>query len=126
MKRFFYAFGFFCLLASLSGCLYGQCINGPCSLERKRMLNSIKPYSDYWVKDGMTQESRLRDWVDCGGQSNGNFSLDRSKRIPGESSETFRTRLEFDFQVCMIRHGYHYTGDCSSEYMRSRPLCGSR
>jgi hypothetical protein len=25
----------------------------------------------------------------------------------------------------MIRAGYHYTGNCSSEYMKSQPLCGA-
>jgi len=84
---------------------------------------SIKPYLHYWEKPGMTQERRMQDWVACGGQGNGNFSLDTKKRLPGESSDAFRTRLEFEFQRCMIRSGYRYTGDCSSEYMKVRPLC---
>lgn len=28
----------------------------------------VKPYIDYWEKEGMTKESRLNDWVVCGGQ----------------------------------------------------------
>lgn len=89
------------------------------------MIKSIKPYIAYWQKEGMTEGSRLRDWVACGGQENGNFSLGRNKRIPGESSDTFRTRLEHDFERCMLRNGYRYTGNCSSEYMKSQPLCGA-
>ncbi|SMB21535.1 putative transmembrane protein [Sterolibacterium denitrificans] len=86
---------------------------------------SIKPYITYWTKEGMTEDGRLRDWVACGGQENGNFSLDRKKRLQGESSDTFRTRLEHDFERCMLRSGYRYTGDCSSERMKSQPLCGA-
>ncbi|WP_334108806.1 hypothetical protein [Methylobacillus sp.] len=113
------------ILLLLSGCLYGQCLDGPCALEREKMIKSIKPYIAYWTKEEMTEESRLRDWVNCGGQENGNFSLDRKKRLPDESSDVFRMRLEHDFERCMLRIGYRYTGNCSSEYMKSQPLCGS-
>lgn len=85
----------------------------------------IKPYIAYWQKEGMTEESKLRDWMACGGQGNGGFSLHRNKRIPGESSDEFRDRLKHDFERCMIRSGYRYTGNCSSEYMQSQPLCGA-
>lgn len=53
----------------LSGCLYGQCMEGPCALERERMIKSIKPYIAYWQKEGITEESRLRDWMACGGDA---------------------------------------------------------
>ena len=75
---------------------------------------------DQLVADG----DRRADWVACGGQPNGQFSLDRRKQLPDESSRDFRTRLEFEFQRCMLRSGYRYTGNCSSEYTRARPLCG--
>ncbi|HMM55832.1 MAG TPA: hypothetical protein PKC23_12525 [Candidatus Desulfobacillus sp.] len=89
------------------------------------MIKNIKSYMEYWTKDGMTAESRVRDWVACGGQPNGNFGLDSRKRLPGEEYSNYRTRLEFEFQRCMIRNGYRYTGNCSSEYMKARPLCGA-
>lgn len=109
----------------LSGCLYGQCLDGPCALERERMIKSIKPYIAYWEKVGMTEESRLHDWVECGGHADGGFRLDRGKRKVDESTDTFQTRLEFEFQRCMIQCGYRYTGNCSSDYMKTRPLCGA-
>jgi len=49
------------LASLLSGCLYGQCIDGPCALERERMIKSIKPYLAYWQKEGMTEEGRRMD-----------------------------------------------------------------
>lgn len=109
----------------LSGCLYGQCLEGPCALEREKIIQSIKAYIEYWDKPGMTAEKRLEDWVACGGNKDGNFVLDRRKMLPNEDPSAFRTKSEFHFQRCMIRGGYRYTGDCTSEYMKARPLCGA-
>jgi len=88
---------------------------------------SIKPYIAYWQKEGMTEEERLADWVACGGMKDGGFGypLDPNARLSGESEREFMTRLDYAFQRCMIRSGYYYTGDCSSEYMKARPLCGA-
>ncbi len=85
----------------------------------------IKPYISYWQKDGMTEKSRLNDWVACGGLPDGSFALDRKKRLPDENSDTFRTRLEFEFQRCLLQNSYRYTGNCTSAYMKARPLCGA-
>ena len=109
----------------LSGCLYGQCLDGPCALERERMIKSIKPYIAYWHKEGMTEESRLNDWVACGGNNNGTFSWKVKEQFPGESDEQSSRRQRDEFQRCIMRSGYHYTGNCSSEYMKARPLCGA-
>ena len=88
---------------------------------------SIKPYIAYWQKEGMTEEERLADWVACGGMKDGGFGypLDPNARLSGESEQEFMTRLDHAFQRCMIRSDYHYTGNCSSEYMKARPLCGA-
>ncbi|MBN45209.1 MAG: hypothetical protein CMH23_01900 [Methylophaga sp.] len=96
------------------------------TIGRDEYLKSIKPYIAYWEKDGGSEKSRLEDWKACGGLPDGTFGLDRKKQFPDESNETFRTRLEFEFQRCMISDGYRYTGDCSSKYMQARPLCGAR
>lgn len=84
-----------------------------------------KPYRSLWAKNGTTEEARRTDWAACGGQANGNFGFDRSKRLPDESQDAFQERQESDFQRCIIQAGYHYTGDCSSAYMKARPLCGA-
>jgi len=86
---------------------------------------SIKPYIAYWQKEGMTEEGRLKDWMACGGSRDGGFGINIQDRLPGESRAASQERQKTDFQRCLLRAGYRYTGDCSSKYMRSRPLCGA-
>ncbi len=111
-----------CLILSMTACGIEPALSGKAFDDYQK---SIKPYIAYWEKPGITEESQLADWMACGGQPDGSFALDRKKRLPDESYDTFRTRLEFEFQRCMIGSGYLYTGDCSSKYMQSRPLCGA-
>lgn len=121
MKQLHLSWTTLCLSFLLAGCnMWVGLSDG-----RDDYLKSIKPYIAYWQKEGMTEESRLRDWVVCGGHPDGGFRFDRNKRLPSESSDEFQTRLGFEFQRCMLRSGYRYTGDCSSEYMKARPLCGA-
>jgi len=50
----------FCTVAAallLSGCL----------LEGAAPLRNLKPYGAQWVKEGVTKEKWLADWVQCGG-----------------------------------------------------------
>ena len=112
-----------CLICPLAGCgISGFWMTGDPSAGK-----DIKPYIAYWQKEGMTEEGRLKDWVACGGMKDGGFGypLDPNARLSGESEQEFMTRLDHAFQRCMIRSDYHYTGNCSSEYMKARPLCGA-
>jgi len=86
---------------------------------------SIKPYIAYWQKDGVTEEERLADWVACGGNENGTFSWKVKEQFSGESDEQTRTRQSFDFQRCVLRAGYRYTGNCSSDRAKTKPYCGA-
>tara|TARA_R110000851_G_scaffold254667_2_gene407250 strand:- start:3564 stop:3983 length:420 start_codon:yes stop_codon:yes gene_type:complete len=95
------------------------------TIGRDEYLKSIKPFIAYWEKNGMTEESRLEDWIACEGNENGTFSWKVERQLPNETDEATRTRQEYTFQRCMISSGYHYTGDCSSKYMQARPLCGA-
>lgn len=107
----------------LAGCgIGGHTMTG---MVLEKDLKSIKPYIAYWQKEGITEESRLRDWMACGGMRNGGFGIVSEDRLPGESMADATTRQQFAFQRCMLRSGYRYTGDCSSEYMKARPLCGA-
>ena len=56
----------FLLIVSLTGCFYGQCIDGPCSFERAKMIENIKPYGAHFIKEGVTREERRRDSWSCG------------------------------------------------------------
>lgn len=107
----------------LTGCGTQIALSGQA---REDYLKSIKPYIAYWEKSGTSDEKRRKDWLACGGQPNGNFGVTaKNHLLPGETESAARTRLESEFQRCMIRAGYRYTGDCSSDYMKARPLCGA-
>ncbi len=120
-------------ILAFTALLLGTFLLGSCGTQvalsgqaREDYLKSIKPYIAYWEKSVPPEEMRLHDWLACGGQSTGNFGVtEKNHMLPGESEREARTRLEFEFQRCMIRSGYHYTGDCTSDYMKVRPLCGA-
>lgn len=112
--------------------LLGTFLLGSCGTQialsgqaREDYLKSIKPYIAYWEKSIPPEEMRLHAWLACGGRESGTFAWDSRKKLAGESDVASRTRLEFEFQRCMIRSGYRYTGDCTSDYMRACPLCGA-
>ena len=92
---------------------------------REDYLKSIKPYIAYWQKEGMTEESRLKDWMACGGSRNGSFGINMQDRLPGESQGASQNRQQTDFQRCVLRAGYRYTGNCSSDWAKTRPACGA-
>ena len=114
------------LVSMLTGCELifqaGPALSGHAYDEYQK---SIKAYVEYWEKPGMTTENRMKDWQACGGQPNGNFGRNPQDMLLGESQDESRKRQEFTFQRCMLRSGYRYTGDCSSAYMKARPLCGA-
>ncbi len=93
----------------LNGCLYGQCMDGPCALERARMIKSIKAYGQFWTKPGMSTESWRQDWVACGGKQNGSYAVDVPQFSETEiiiaSSERIRQKLD----ACMKAKGYEFS-----------------
>ncbi len=97
----------------LCGCLYGQCMDGPCSLERARIIESIKAYGEYWVKPDMTVFDRSQDSISCGGSYRGpDFSFQQlSKVSQKEDKDEFsaRTRLTKIWIECMQSKGYEFT-----------------
>ena len=90
-------------------------MNGPCALEHSRIVNSIKPYGAHWVKEGMTNDQRLNDWVDCGGDRSGTFSPPINVLSDGEKvgirREETRNRLEAEADSCMVSRGYRFKRD---------------
>ncbi len=92
----------------LCGCLYGQCMDGPCSLERERMIKSIKAYGEFWTNPKVNKEKWRADWVACGGMSNGQYSGNApsgsTTKIILDSQEDERQKLDF----CMQSKGYEF------------------
>jgi hypothetical protein len=107
----------FVYLNLLTGCLYGQCINGPCSLEHSRILKSIKPYGVHWVNEMVTEERRRTDSWACGAANTAHaadhviFSKEQQKleMKSDESNDSLaNTRLTKAWISCMESKGYRY------------------
>ena len=103
----------------LSGCLYGQCINGPCALERSAILKSIKPFGAHFIKDGMTKESRLDDTVACGsGRTEyvlfSDLEIQAAKQPDDPNDIRAYLRLRDQWASCMRGKGYVYLEPCDA------------
>ena len=69
----------------LTACTVGNgMICGPqtpaayCDRDAYQKLANPKSYGQYWTKPTMTTESWRQDWVECGGQANGQYFSDES------------------------------------------------
>lgn len=80
-------------------------------------IKSIKPYSEYWVREGLTVEGRREDSWACGaartvhGASHVIFSDEQEKaeRRPEEKDNfAARRRLSQAWVECMKAKGYRY------------------
>jgi hypothetical protein len=88
----------------LSGC-NTQVITG----EAAERLRHPYPYGARWVKEGMTRESRLADWVACGG--GGDMSDGFRDWIQPETWDSFWPQKEAHSKktwACMQSKGYDY------------------
>ena len=92
------------VLLWVSGC-NTQVITG----EAAERLRHPYPYGARWVKEGMTRESRLADWVACGGGVN--LSNGFRDWISPEPWEKFNAAREHHLDVlrtCIKTKGYGY------------------
>ena len=90
----------FCTAAAallLSGCL----------LESVRPVErNPKPYIVYWIQEGVTNESRLADWIQCEGGANGNYGYEIQKgQSHKEIFEAFNAYVN-RVDTCMKGKGY--------------------
>ena len=91
---------------------------------------SFKRYIEHWEKTDMTTDGRMRDWIDCGGSSNGDFSpyhaqVIEEKRSDEKGTDASYKRLSDKLQRCILKKGYHYTGHCDNQIMKAEPACGA-
>lgn len=104
------------LLIALSGCLYGQCMNGACALERVEYIKSIKAYGEHWVKDGVTVERWKSDWTSCGGLPDGSFLDDAPPRASNDVIFAALRKKRNALATCMAQRGYTFQpGDAFRE-----------
>ena len=100
---------------NLSGCLYGQCFDGPCALERAKIIKSIKPYGAHWVKEGMSRDSRRHDFKECGGDSV-SFKAGYEKQRDQTTADYFEGLNKHTLKVhsCMRAKDYIYLEQCDA------------
>ncbi len=92
------------LLLLVSGC-NTQIITG----EAAERLRHPIPFGARWVKDGMTRESRLSDWVACGGGADMGDGF--RKWMDPESWESFWSSKQFHVEqlsTCMQSKSYAF------------------
>ena len=117
----------------LTGCLYGQCMNGPCALSREAYLQSIKPYLQYWEKPGIEIAARRQDSLQCG-TARTDHAIEHvvfdkavidAAMLPGGASEaTAYTKVMHRWERCMLAKGYLFTGECSTNAIsKAKPAC---
>ncbi len=67
------------------------------------------PFGARWVKEGMTRESRLADWVGCGGGSNLQDGFrEPNLSEPYSSYWPMHENHRYDLWACMRSKGYEY------------------
>ena len=94
-----------------SGCeLLCQAGTGTCGMSSEQMDKLLHPkaYGEHFVKPRASQEEWQRDWVACGGWSNGQFSGGAPNGSP--TSEIFAAidRARNSLNACMQAKGYEY------------------
>ena len=88
----------------LSGCL----LEGAAPLNR-----NDKPYGAHWVKEGVTKQEWLADWVQCGGAANGNFAYEGKGQSNKEYFEGLNAHTT-QMNMCMRNLGYIHLNQCDA------------
>lgn len=99
---------------SLSVCLSTAFLLSACNTqvitgEAAERLRHPYPYGARWFKEGMTRESRLADWVACGGGVNlSNGFRDWITPEPWEKFNAAREQHLEELRACIKAKGYKY------------------
>ena len=122
MKRFMQLNAVLWLSILLTGCGIGL------GLFPYAVSHNPKPYLQYWEKEGITSSARQSDSRECGSTllpSAPNQDLYSFAKNGMKQDDESYARAMAAWQRCMIKKGYRYNGDCSSDYAKSRPACGA-
>ena len=113
MKKVFFFLFSACLIFLFSGCFVSE-LGSMSGRERIEYLNSIKPYGAHWIKEGMTRESRVADWLQCGG---GAYLNDGYERQSGITTKAYFEGLELHrkrIRSCMDGKKYFWIEQCDA------------
>ena len=103
-------------MISLTGCIRMTCMSPSClGEETYNNLMHPKPYGAHWVKDGMTRESRLSDFVQCGGGADlrENYA-EWLSTIPYETYSAGKTQHIRTISDCMKSKNYAWQDSCDT------------
>ena len=67
-----------------------------------------KPFGEYFVKSGISQEDWRRDWVACGGLPDGGFSSDAPSGSPTDVLIRASKQKRQSLATCMKSKGYNH------------------
>lgn len=96
---------------------------------REKLLTPVRSI-DKWSSGGKSEQARLQDWVECGGDwGGGNGILSAANGGPRTSEEIqAHSKASFDkIQRCMLKKQYEYIGPCyENDISRPQPGCRAR
>lgn len=92
----------------------------------------VKPYIEYWVNEERPPSARGQDSAKCKGGSSAyapGFSQNdiQTDQRPNETKNETYSRFHHEWERCMLKSGYRYTGQCyGNEVSRASLACGAR
>lgn len=105
---------------TVTGCGIGeQYMNG---LPPSKMKPYVPP-RDYWDVEHFSIDRRESDWIECGGDIQGQVTRFNNIRDIKKYRELTQN-LHIEVQRCMLEKGYRYIGDCG-ESNGHWPACGA-
>jgi len=124
-------------LLLLTGCYINKYGN-ICSITMPRVYCDDEVYKkltnpgrmvDRWNLNGRTSQARLQDWMDCGGDPQGDYAL--APLTNGEERTHLQENAEgrikaYSIYRCMMKKNYEHTGQCTSSVMSDSPPCRAR
>jgi len=100
-----------------------------CDKELYERASNVSRLVDDWESAGHSEQERMRDWMSCGGGTDGSYLL--APLPSGKQRTTLQSNNDaqivvHDIQRCMMRKHYRYTGQCTTSITRLYPPCQSR
>ena len=122
MKRFIQVNAVLWLSTILSGCGIGL------GLFPYAVNHNIKPYLQYWEKEGATSSDRQSDSRECGSTllptARGQDDIALTPNGMKYDEKSYDRAMD-EWQRCMIKKGYRFAGNCNSESAKEQPACGA-
>jgi hypothetical protein len=122
MKRFIQVNAVLWLSTILSGCGIGL------GLFPYAVNHNIKPYLQYWEKEGITSSARQSDSRECGSTllptARGQDDISMAREGMKHDKASYDRAMD-EWQRCMIKKGYRFAGNCNSESAKEQPACGA-